>query len=61
MINNRVHSYCTGELAKLKDSEYNKSVIIWDGYGNKTWEISLNEETIPILIRYLLEELKLKE
>ena len=56
MKNNRVYSYCTGELAKLKNSEYNKSLIIWDGSGNKTWEISLNKGTIPILIRYLLDE-----
>jgi hypothetical protein len=53
-------NYYQSQLDNLTDSEYNKNAILVlsDGQGNKTNNLCLNVESIPILISYLKKELK---
>lgn len=51
-------NYYKNQLDKIKDTEYFKTIIITDGEGNKTKNVSLNTESIPILIKYLDLELE---
>ena len=51
-------SYYKNELNRLKDSEYFKSVKLFDGNGENTKQMDLNSESIPVLIEFLQKELK---
>lgn len=46
------------ELEILKDSIYNKTIKISDGIENTTKTLSLNKESIPILMDWLATEFK---
>lgn len=51
--------YYTDELKILSpDDTYSQSIVIHDGQGNKTKFLSLNRDSIPILIEFLDNELK---
>lgn len=53
------YSYYKNELKRLvTDNEYNQSVIISDSQGNKTKTLSLNVESIPVIMEYLSKELQ---
>jgi hypothetical protein len=55
-------NYYKKELEQLKDSEYAKTVKLFDNQGNSTKHLSLNAESIPVLIKWLEKELtKVKE
>jgi hypothetical protein len=61
MKKNDETSYHQSQLKRLMPSEYNASVKVFDGNGNSTNQMDLNQESIPILIKYLeakLEDLK---
>lgn len=52
-------AYYVVELNVLKpDDTYSQSVVVYDGQGNKTKTLSLNAESIPVLIDFLNAELK---
>lgn len=51
-------SYYKDQLTKLQDSEFNKSLKLSDGIGNQTNSLGLNLESIPVLIKFLENELK---
>ncbi len=49
-------NYYKNELGILKDSEYNKNIIVSDGLGNKTKTLGVNLESIDELIKFLKNE-----
>jgi len=51
-------TYHKDQLNKLIDVEFNKSVVVFDGSGNKTKQMDINLESIPILIEFLKKEEK---
>lgn len=51
-------NYYKEELKKLKDSEYFKNLIVSDDQGSKTKTLSINLESIPVLIEFLKKEQK---
>lgn len=52
-------SYYTNQLLKLEpDDVYYQSIILFDGKGNKTFQLDLNIESIPVLIDFLMNEQK---
>lgn len=53
-----MNKYYFDQLSRLQDSEFNKSIIISDGIGNKTNNLGLNLESIGEIITYLLNEQK---
>lgn len=52
-------NYYEHQLSRLFDGMYLKSIVIRDGDGEKTNEMSLNTESIDIFIKYLKREKKL--
>lgn len=50
--------YYKDQLNKLVNSEWFKSLKIFDGSGNSTHQMNLNTESIPILIEFLKKEQK---
>lgn len=50
--------YVQSELDRLTHSEYAKQVILLDGTGTTTKTLNINTTSIPILIRFLKNELK---
>ena len=53
----KTFNYYKHELEQLKNSEYFKSIKLFDGIGNNTNQMNLNVESIPILIKFLEREL----
>lgn len=51
-------NYYKLELKQLKDSEYFKSITVSDGQGARTKNLDLNNTSIPVLIKFLENELK---
>ncbi len=51
--------YYIMQLDKLKNSIFQHSLIIYDGVGNKTKTMNINNESIPILIKWLLDQLEI--
>lgn len=59
MVNETHGAYYVVALKDLKpDNTYNQSVVIHDGQGNSTKFLALNQESIPVLITFLQDELK---
>lgn len=52
------YRYIHNQLSKLQESKFNKSLIISDELGNKTFNIALTKTSIPILIEYLQDSMK---
>ena len=50
-------NYYHDQLNKLSDIKYFKSVKVFDRNGTNTNQISLTNESIPILIEFLTKEL----
>lgn len=51
--------YYENELKKLTpDNEYFQNLIISDSQGNKTKTLSLNIESIPVIMEYLSKEMQ---
>jgi len=48
--------YYKNQLDQLKDSEYNKNIVISDSIGTKTKTLDLTLESIKVLIDWLNEE-----
>jgi hypothetical protein len=44
--------YYKGQLDKLEQTEYPMSLVVYDGNGNKTKQISLNRESMQALIMF---------
>jgi len=58
-MDNELDNYYKNQLKRLKpDRVYSQSIKIMDGVGNTTNCLSLNSESIPILIAFLIDELK---
>lgn len=52
-----MRNYYNSELDCLKDSEFLKVIKISDNVGNATNTISLNTESMPLIIQWLESEL----
>ncbi len=50
-------TYHESQLLQLADSDYFKSVKFWDGAGNSTKTMDLNQDSIPVFLVYLQLEL----
>jgi hypothetical protein len=53
-----MRSYYEGELKRLIDGGYNKSIKIFDGEGNHTKQLDITEDSIAVLIEFLKNEKK---
>jgi len=51
-------NYYKDQLNRLRESEFYKTVQFSDGIGNKTNTLSLSPDSIPILLKFLENELK---
>jgi len=50
--------YCKSQLDQLQNTDFYKSIKIYDSAGNSTKILSLNSESIPVFITFLKKELK---
>jgi hypothetical protein len=51
-------NYYSSEFSQLIDSEYFKSIKVYDGTGTSTKQLDLNLDSIPVLMKFLSKELK---
>ena len=53
-VMNEEYNYYTSELGRLQiDAEYSPTIVVGNGNGQKTKTISINRESLPILIKWL--------
>lgn len=53
------YNYYKDQVSNLRpDDQFNQSIVVYDGQGNKTKTLALNEESIPVLLEFLQNELK---